>query len=584
MDEIYEHGIRWNTEDISLHANTLINMPPACLVKKMKECRGGVKSFERGTFPMKYGRKHLKQCRLTTDEFTALLAKMMTMPECELWLDVYFDSYSNHRSLLPEFLYCFGFGHLMQQECLEDINELRQSMWFHMSCIEYDFYDTDDEALDPKLAHTPEIVYKLSEQFPYIYRPVPEPAIEQMMSPEEKFNLLLTCAYSCNRQQRYFEAWAFSLSAMDSLCGRFAVKLMENTLFCQVAISSAHLAVSADSTWRALEEALASQICYGQRWEWICACQEVHVAFGLFDDERRLYEKCKDEIPKQSWWHELLVDTHLESLAHQIENRLVKCVALATLRRDPKVDDSDLKFLRMTINEMNRCAERLAISGAARFYKGLVFFYRSMVQDAPQVVSSYVASARMELRGSLDQLPSQDRRRTIALNILSYIEEGNPRLTDDVVTTWQVRTRTTWSTAASEILIKLSLFCIINRDECASEWNFVESLVYDARDEYQSATQKRGYRQGVFQVLQMFHTPAPPYTGTIQNVSEEHLLQRLKGDPEVWSRKKPEPTEDRAKRTLMSTNFVHANRACEQAYCVGLRTCKMRSSNFNNNN
>lgn len=160
-----------------------------------------------------YGFRALERASytMTTDEFLKVLAKLMKDKEMEIWADVYFDVYNNSEHEVPCQLYLCGYGqHLDQTELITQGRML--DLCRHLTEFDRPYFNTEINTFMPVLKHNPFIEFKMRENFAFSDNP--RKHLGDPNTPKEEiFMSHLCCAYSCNIQGRYFEAWCYSLAA-----------------------------------------------------------------------------------------------------------------------------------------------------------------------------------------------------------------------------------------------------------------------------------------------------------------------------------------------------------------------------------
>lgn len=561
MEFVMEYGLKLYMPESSKEVKKMVAMEPEKLGRKV-EILGGLRKVE-------------KRYNLTLTEFAELLSSIMSQPKLDLLVDLYFDSYSCDEKKVPKMMYLLGFGHLMEQTLLRK-GTWKMAYLRHLTCMDRPYFDTDKNAVEPKLGHDHEIDCNLGScesTGPYARRPTRQGADLAKMTDKDLFFANLASAYSCNLQRRYYEAWAFSLSSLDLAEKDDSLYVHKMGIFCQLAISGAHLAVHPEVTWKCLEQAFSFHDCVPQRWQWSCAVLETLVTLGLFEKERHVYETCRVDIPEKSAWHENFVTVHLNGLVHQIENKLVECISKENMRgRVPKYEAADHNFLMRSLKELLRCCERVVTPGAQEYYKALVHYFRCIVKQMRNAKEDHLKHAMDWFCKCVKLLPGEDWRCAQALQLEAYLENDIPVIAE-ITNHWQTSTRTKNSDAASETWIKIGLFNVLN-DEFR-EWFSVDNyqVLRQGLEDYRKATHGKGYRKVVFNYLNSYYKRETEE----EEGMESDLCYRLKTEVEYNSWRAPDE-EEQVMTTPTSKDYISNRYSTEaKAYNIGFKTCELQN-------
>jgi len=492
-------------------------------------------------------------------DFVAFLITILYKKEMELHVQVMFDSFSMDDSKIPHILYQLGFSHRIDQHLINVYNSSLMTFLETMNC----FQNLPEECVPimPELKHSPLIDWHLGKHLPRKIRSVRKKTFHVKDSNFDKFYLYIGSANICLRCQRWFEAWTYSLSALD-----VSMDIYKSKVLCQIAISSANIGCDPIVTWKALGEAYYSVEMAGQQWEWMVSLVQVLVAFGLFEEEEQVFEHCKQVIPVMSSWFESLVTHHVNGLTQQVENMIAKQVIINHMRELTVISFDNLSKISTTIDKIKHYASLLTIPGAKTYYNALQFFYKSMIQSDESFKKKYYNNGKLQLLEARKELESNDIRKMYCLQLLICLDNQMLYL-DFISDVFREHTRTDYSTVGSEFWIKCVLLSLCNKVDFKKFWLGPQAMANEAFADYNKATFSQGYRLPTFKYLKEYYKPTrnvhkkiPEVQTVLEKASEDFTKGYL----------------DRSDNNL-SKGYIHLCQYGEQAYMVGMNICNSKN-------
>jgi len=488
---------------------------------------------------------------LTDEDFTAFLMNIMNKPKLIMDVQAYFDSYSLDTEIVPHWLYLMGFGHYLEQHVVKPYNS---PMMRHLQSMN-SLQPMPSELISvlPELRHKPVIPWEHATHLPFKYRELRPPQI----FPENHTDLfysLLGSATLCNRQQRWYEAWAYALAAYD-----YVIPEYKCSTLCQLAISSAHLYISPEVTWYALQEAVLSQVIVSQQWEWMCACVQVLVAFGMFKEEQSVFEYSYSIIPVKSAWFETLLTHHLKGLMDRTENAFAQNLALKNMGKSFEFSHDSLETVVQFLKDIKKYSSKLITPGAEMYYKAMEFFYRSMLKKKILTAQQLLENGQNLIRLACQELLHNDPRYIEATQIAAFL---NNDIADvrTVSSSFRIHTQTHNSILAAELWLKCTLIDLNNSGAFESMWIDSDEMAHHGYEEYLYSTFGKGYRLDTFYFLNRYYKKIAIHSNDMQlgygMFGTSHKWQIVTQDDSKWEQNS-------------SKSFVHNNRWTEQAYIIG---------------
>lgn len=498
----------------------------------------------------------------TTLPFTFLevLADCMRNPELELYTDVMFDAYTNDPEVVPANLYLCGYGQYLDQTPSGNYKRAMLGLCKHLNVMDRPFFNTDDGVFPPYLDH--QILNTDQNDFiiPWSQRPAKVWEDAGKVIGSDVFLTNLTCAYALNIQSRFHEAWAYALTALDqkNVCPLLCLR---SSVYLQLAISSANLALAPKITWLSLAEALRVQEYSIQKWEWICACSQVLVAVGMFEKEAQVYQKGMEIIPPRSSWYQVLVRHHLRGLQHQIENCLMTTSIIENCFESEETADAHYVLARQTIHQLCLEIEKLECLAVKELYKGYCLLYRFMMSLNEDMKRKYLDLTRVKLTDALKLMREDEPLKLEARQLVQFLNNevvGGPGMACE----WNERIRFYENLPKSEVFVRMALVYFYAKGTFRNFHTHGEWFVDAAQYSYCKYTQDRGYRCHLLKNLEKFKRPS-----WIPADQQETILSQIKYASDYWiehSNIKLGPCEP------TSENLVHENMYAEQAFCSGM--------------
>jgi hypothetical protein len=494
------------------------------------------------------------EIEMTEQEFLPLLVHMIEKPKLNIYAQVYFDTFSLISYEFPLILYLFGYGHMMEQNLLDDYAIYKH---FKHQTVLQPFLDSPCEFL-PTLKHDPQIMFKYEADFVYKYRQKRTLTTDFTDTQSEMFHYCLSTSNLFIRQHRWFESYAYSLKALDYV----VAPTCKFSVLCNLAISLSQLSVSSEMTWFALEKAIYCQN-YCQHFEWMVACLQVLISFGLFEEEKRVFGYCKDIIPKSSAWYEALLQHHLRGLVHQFENNLARCVVEYHTINYKLFEIEDISFFNQVLKQINVYAVKLVSPGAKEYYQALGYIFKSLIKKNDILKNVQLDHAKRLLNLAIKALDPKDPRYLDSLHLSSFLQNEIQNMFD-VCDEWRQFTSSYWSTCSSEFWLKCALIHMINERTCPNgfqpTWLTSADMANQAKEDYIHATFKTGYRVLILTAL--------------NKLDSGRYSSQQRFDFFRDTRKFKMVRETNSDLNVTSEMFVHFNVKTEQAYIVGYNMSK----------
>ena len=531
---------------------------------------------------------------ISIDEFIALLVHMWIKLDMELWVDVYFNHYCNHPSITPSMLYMFGFSQHIDADEEDLAHSFTRQFFQHMTFVVQPYVNTDTDALVPELAHKPNIVYHMSDNYIFPGRPTRYVVRERNCTEIDKLYLLMTTAYSCNFQHRFHEAWAFALSALDKIHLTEMVEL-KLSILCQVAVSSAELGLDPKITWMALEQAQFKYVHCHQSWEWLCACIQVLVAFGCFETEATVFAKAKTVIPCKSAWYETAVTHHLNGLVHQLEHTFMKTYALFHLSHSGggarhRLTLADMQWVNLKLAELRTHAKELKVKGASDYYIGLAYMFMSMSRNMETLKRKYFHEFKMYMECAQSKLNECDVRHLMAKQLLLFVNHGVVDV-EIISDPWRYKIYLTHTKCASEVWVKLALLNVDTGGKYEPLWEKLDTLamITQAHHEYADYVVYQGYRQPLLshfmECLEISSSSSNASASARTRLEEAKREDEKKEAIELFTESNDRTPWMQSGHVgggggsklgvITSRLFVHENRYAEQAYATAVELSTM---------
>lgn len=488
------------------------------------------------------------------EEFFPLLIHLISKPELSLYAQVYFDTFSLSRDRFPTFLYMLGFGHMMEQHMVANTHFVAH--FKHQTVFQPLLRNSCDKL--PTLGHNPKIVFKLNPRYLF-----PEREIRRFSTNVEtdatKFFKFLSAANFAARQCKWLESYAYSLASLDCEVGH----VYRASAFCNLAISMAHLSISSKMTWFALEKAACCHQFIGQQYEWMCAFLQILISFGLFEEEKKVFEYCKDFIPELSAWYETLLDHHLTGLVHQFENNLGKCFIEFHTCRNSLFEFGDVSLFNQLLKEIALYSHQLKVPGAKEYYQGLGLIFKSLIKEHKSLKNKYFTSGKEFLKTARNALQNKNPKKLQVSQLLAFLDNDIDNV-EMICNDWRVYTSCYFNMCAAEFWLKCALITMsCECDFFDSMWIDTHEMTFQAKEEYIYSTFSYGYRLDMLTALNKFHEP--------QQVKSETKIDLFKASQNF---KIVQVTDILANHVqLKSRHFVHTKQITEQAYKLGFLIC-----------
>ena len=485
--------------------------------------------------PKEYFESHLKrenglrglEMQIGPFNLLNLLAECLKNKDLKDLTDAFFQSYSQDVTIIPTDLYLCGFGQYLNQS-LKDIPKCLLNLCKHLTFVDRPHFNTDCKVFIPvdKFKH---FVYNPDKMVQPRRKDIPE---KDFYNPENYLDsdVLLThlaTAYTCNIKSRYYEAWLYALSALD-LKRMVPLENLRSATYYQLAISSAHLALSPKITWLSLAEAIRVQCHPTQKWEWICSCLQVLVAFGLFEREEKLFRIGLNEIPDSSSWYQVLIFHHCRGLQYQIEDDLIRGTLLDNMTPDMLDCGESRVIQKKWILELSYYCERLKERGFENYFKGYCHLYRYMLSCSEDGMKKHLkladdrfneASREMEL----DEILREEIE--VILVFLIHCVSTFAEVSDH----FYHLTRTRQSKSTSDCLVRMALLVMYSRRDFVPKHLDLQDIVDKAEYEYNRVTQGRGYRCPMLWYLKRFVKPHE-----INLFEIRRIMEKIDEAPNFW--------------------------------------------------
>jgi len=488
---------------------------------------------------------------LCPDDFAAFLYYcMIGSHQLNLYLEVFFDSFSMDDSVIPHALYQMGFSHKLDQHLINPYNTPMMNYFKTLSC--YQILPLEFTPVFPLLSHYPEIEHEIGRTMPYRGRPK-KGKIYEPNSPTDKFFCHLGQANVCIRRERWYEAFAHSLTALD-----YSNHQYRTSALCQIAISSANISCCPEMTWKALGEAYCSIDFSGQQCEWMAALVRVLVAFGLFEEENHVFQFCHVMVSNNSSYQEDMMDQHLYGLTQQTENLLVIAVVTNHLESFTTYTFQELGKINCLVDDIINYSAHLKVGGAKNYYRGLAHLYRSMVQNQDHLRKEYVDKGVEFLQAVLKDMRRTDIRYVHSHWLADFLTETNYFM-EEMTEAFREHTLMQWSKAGSDFWLRCTLLQIFNKTVPETFFVNAEAMSGEAKTSYFQATMMQGYRSSLLEYLRKFIKPVhkTPY-GELRM-----FLDGIQKDEKFTT-----GYTDRSE-AHSSRGYLHANKHTEQAFKIG---------------
>ena len=490
---------------------------------------------------------------LCPDDFAAFLYYCMIGSHgLDLYLEVFFDSFCLHDSVIPHELYQMGFSHKLHQHTVNSYNSPMMNYFKTMSCFQV--LPIEFAHVFPELSHCQDMEHVMGRTMPYSARP-PKPPIFQPITPIDEFFCHLGQANVCIRRERWFEAYAHALTALDC-----SIPQYRTSVLCQIAISSANISCCPEMTWKALGEAYFSIDFSGQQCEWMAALVRVLVAFGLFEEEERVFQFCHVVVSNNSCYQEDMIDQHLYGLTQQAENLLAKAAISNHLEGFTTYTFHDLGKINCLIDDIMNYSCHLKVGGAKHYYRALACLYRSMVSDTLR--KDLVTKGVEWFKGVEKEMRKTDIRYVHSIWMIEFLTEETSFM-DDMTEAFRQYTYMQWSKPCSDFWLRCTLLQIFNKQTTESLFLDKELMSGEAKTSYFQATMMQGYKCSLLEYLRKFIKPVGriPFGEPMCFASS---LEKESRFTEVYTE---------IINAHNSNGYFHANMHSEQAFKIGQAIC-----------
>jgi len=489
------------------------------------------------------------------DDFAAFLYYcMIGSHELNMYLEVFFDSFCLSDSVIPHELYQMGFSHKLNQHLINSYNSPMMNYFKTMTCFQILPLEFAD--VFPELSHCQDMKQEMGTSMPYRGRPQRR-IIYKPIIPIDKFFCHLGQANICIRRERWFEAYAHALTALDCSTTQYRTSAL-----CQIAISSANISCSPEMTWKALGEAYCSIDFSGQQCEWMAALVRVLVAFGLFEEEERVFQFCHVVVSNNSSYREDMIDQHIYGLTQQTENLLAKAAISNHIEGFTTYTFLDLGKIICLIDDIMNISCHLKVGGAKNYYRALAHFYRSMVQTQDTLRKDLVNQGIECLKEVQKEMRKTDIRYVHSLWMITFLTDTNYFM-DEMTEAFRQYTYMQWSKPCSDFWFRCTLIQIFNRH--MTEVPLMDSVLMsgEAKTSYFQATMMQGYRCSLLEYLRKFIKPVAkmPY-GELK-----YFADAIEKDSKFTT------GYNDSTDAHISNGYFHANKLSEQAFKIGQAIC-----------
>jgi len=311
-------------------------------------------------------------------------------------------------------------------------------------------------------------------------------------------------------------------------------------------------------TWKALGEAYYSIEFSGQQHEWMAALVRVLVAFGLFEEEDRVFQLCHVLVASNSYWQEDMMDQHLYGLTQQTENLLAKAIVSNHMEGFSTYTFQDLGKINCHIDDINNYSTHLKMNGGKNYYRGLAMFYKSMIQTNHVIRREYMELGVEFLRAAKNELKKNDIRQIHCVQMLEFLSDTNYFL-DEMTDAFREYTLMQWSKPCADFWLRCTLLQMFNKRVTENYLMDSERMSGEAKTCYFQATLMQGYRCSIFEYLRKYYKPFKQLPigepmSFASSLQTEHIFN--KGYFERMD-------------CHSSKGYVHLNKHAEQAFKIG---------------
>jgi len=486
------------------------------------------------------------------ENFLVLLANFLRLKALELDLMVYFSSYNYEETTLATHLYKTGFGSHIHQGLLPETAQLT-----YMRHLLDPSEMKKTFPIAPKLSHRNTglmlqmggfIVAKI-EYFNKQLRQV------ENNSNEVFFKYLLNAIF-CRHQHRWYEAWAYSLSALDASDSSNSSHTDEMMrVYLEMGLSSAQLAISESLSFSKilLEANKYNTPSTVNQFQWVVCLSEMYTSTGRFDDENDLFQNCIKWIPKSTGWYAELVQSHVRAQLEKAENFLAAGLVMFLMTGNITLAPQELEAVKKTANEVQCWVGKIKPMGRMNYYTAVHFGVKAMIKSVSKdkvEMKKLLERALLHLRGAKFRIFSNSILQVAIVNMATFLQTGlfNPV---HVSLEFSRVNYAKFSCVCGELFLRTFL---INA-YCNNKMVETSKLIYLAYEQYYTATMGNSYRLNVLKPLRVLN----PTDAQIPQLHQE------KTDVGYITMRAIIPAQK-------SNEFVHYNLNAEQAWCLGVAT------------
>ena len=276
-------------------------------------------------------------------------------------------------------LYDLFFGDLFRQTRL-----MTEPQNVYMFCLNKMGYTSYIFPILPNLKHN-QHYFCLNKNFVKIPVTEKEPRIEPTteLTPKAIYFKKLTSAMTCEKLERWPEAFAYSLSALDAYQEEFSYL---HDVFCYIAMSANKMAVPLQWCCKVLTEARLVSTSLEQTWRRILVFQTVLIDNGLFELENKLFLESKKLFVTSTTFFQVLHENHINAKMEEVENNLAFQFVRQKFHfgcedfceKDACVQQS-FGRTQTLLNTMDTCVQSLSTKGLKEYFRGYFYLYNSMM-------------------------------------------------------------------------------------------------------------------------------------------------------------------------------------------------------------
>jgi len=378
---------------------------------------------------------------------------------------------------------------------------------------------------------------------------------------DDKFFGYLHLATQSSRQHRWFLSWVYSLSALDNLSD----ETFKPAVYLQIALSSANLCISPESTWMAMEEASKDMIDVGMNWEWAVVYFRICTVFGLFNYTNSFFEDIEKRIPQSSAWYDSLISCYLTSLMHQIENEFIRDLANYNIGMNEKIQSDELKLkLHTWLKVFNDLCQKLSTPGVKHYYTAYSYVYKSFIRATRRSTMDSLARGLQSFIQAFRELPKTDVR-SVESNLMSMFLTNENDQAHEVSMHWNEYTKSTSSVLKAETWLRMALINTLTKKSFVSIWFSSKIFLTNAIENYEAATLSSGYRIQIMKNAKKYLRKNFQITEDDEIIINHHYAST--DWTEMWSE------QDVGTALRKKSEAFLRSPDTQQAFCIGRGIC-----------